>query len=477
MSVSAASPSNVTQNLPIQDVPTRRTRDRQPSTVGTTTPQLPEDPNRARRLMTLQNVQGFQKTNAAHPWSVGGEMIATETEALRRVRAGATLDFETAVAAIAINCTSVERLTELLGLLRNKGITNTAQLGQLINEADFRDFLATPVHAGLNYWLGFGLNNQLRAQIGTAVETYAKHLNPREAAVFAGLARVAVAAFGTTFGLVALTGGLPRYNPVPPPALSIEALSWSNPSMMLETLIRRNPFFNPTVNTPFEEFTLAKALGDNIASTLELSPVKAATIDAVFSYIAAMRRAYHSWGLTEARKQAILAPLGNTGPGGPVSVALVGRKFLNAADLGTTEKKIDDLQGSRWAQSALYLASTTHDVLRNSRKALLTMMLSPRSYAQLLSLYPTGFMAHLASNEPDPTKAAYFSNIANSVLILGFMSRIEIEAATTKVAKMLTGRDWTHQNAEAAAGRIASKIDTGVGTAIGAIRGLLAVGG
>lgn len=240
------------------------------------------------------------------------------------------------------------------------------------------------------------------------------------------VAQIMIPAFCTTLGAVALASASPSYNPVAPPAHS--------------QLGRNNdPLFNATLNTPFLHFTEAYAIADPASALLKLGTWQSAAAHFSAGLMAATRRAYDSWQVTEARKSSAPQPESDGEP-------RVKQKFLNAADLSGTERKIDDLQRNL-SVPFRYIGAVAGDAIKNLPEATMTALMSPNSYAQFISLLPTGLAGHLASVEPDPVLSQAYSFLATGLLITGWNTRLEIAKGLTKA----TGNRWTHPAAAALA--------------------------
>ena len=341
----------------------------------------------------------------------------------------ADIDLKNALAGYSINL-SVENQEGLYNVIRKKNINTKDQLEALIKKAEFRDFTASIANGASVYASGFGLNNLLRPLIAQFLEEHIKHLSPAAAGTVGTLARVAIPALMTTLGAVALGSSAPSYNPLAPPAHS--QLGPNN-----------DPLFNATLNTPFLHFTEAYAIADPASALLGLDPWASAAAHFSAGLMAAMRRAYDSWQVTEARK-ATAKKRDDGQPG-------MKQNFLNAADLDATEGKIDDLQANLSAPFR-YVGAVAGGAIKKMPEAALTALMSPNSYGQLMSLLPTGLAGHLASIEPDPIKAQAWSFLATGLLITGWNTRTELSKGLTA----LTGGSWTHPKAAGLAGSVTS---------------------
>lgn len=337
----------------------------------------------------------------------------------------------------AINCDN-ENVEQLYNLVRSKGINQEDDLQKLIEKAGFRDFVATLGHGAGVYLSGFGINNVLRPLMSQWLTDFRKNhnLTPTEAGMLGSAAQIMIPAFCTTMGAIALASGASRYNPIAPPAHSQSGRN-------------NDPFFNATLNTPFLHFTEAFAIADPASTLLKLNRWQSAAAHFSAGLMAATRRAYDSWQVTEARKSPAPQPGSGAAPRAK-------QKFLNAADLSGTERKIDDLQRNL-SVPFRYIGAVAMDAIKKLPEATMTALMSPNSYAQFISLLPSGLAGHLAAVEPDPVRSQAYSFLATGLLITGWNTRLEIAKGLSKA----TGDRWTH----AAAASLAS-------SAIGEVAGL-----
>ncbi|MFK3968903.1 hypothetical protein ACI2KT_35790 [Ensifer adhaerens] len=334
----------------------------------------------------------------------------------------------------AINCDD-GNVDQLYSLVRSKGIDQVDDLEKLIEKAGFRDFVATLGHGAGVYLSGFGINNILRPLMSRWLADFRLNhdLTPTEAGMLGSAAQIMIPAFCTTMGAIALSGAAPSYNPIAPPAHS-------------QVGRNNDPFFNATLNTPFLHFTEAYAIADPASTLLKLGSWQSAAAHFSAGLMAATRRAYDSWQVSEARKSSAPQP-------GSGTERRVKQKFLNAADLSGTERKIDGLQRNL-SVPFRYIGAVAADAVKKLPEATMTALMSPASYAQFISLLPTGLAGHLASVEPDPVLSQAYSFLATGLLITGWNTRLEIAKGLTHA----TGGRWTHAAATSLASSTAAEV-------------------
>jgi hypothetical protein len=374
---------------------------------------LREDPE-TRSAISGEFIEGRRNAPASRPAPAEAALHQTGD-------ADPDAGFNNALKKYAANL-APENTPRLVAALKDRNVNTSGALDNLVNESKVRDMWRS---------LAFGAAGALGNTVNLFITQGIEKLAPNSFANRFPVGIFASAGVSTAVHSVAKSAG-PIYHELP----SVAAKPYLSPTELdSKTIVDDTPY---TSLGNIDMFTL----GALAVTGTEGWPATAAQM--ATGVVGFSAKGYNGLRNAEAIRTN----------GGKNQI----QPWLDAADIGKTEKAIDDLQQPRIKALRGYAGNFKDLVRTRTGPAFSAVARSPRPLAYVAALAPSGIAGSLSRSAESPIAKLGWAVIDNTVHTLGLQQRLHIEHYMTGGISYVSSKlglgeiNWTHRGALAKAG-------------------------